>query len=822
MVNNSAVGSSLTINASAVCSGDLAAYHFTFPHGARKETSAYRAAISAAFATLINRALDEGRMPPAATETVVNFLLKGARGAAALDPTNENSYRPITMGRAAAKIVGLAIIKRIIHWLRTHRVVSTSAQGAFTASLGGAYHAWTLFEAIKRAWREGRDVYVLFIDFCKAYDVVDVTTLYELLRFLGVPENLVTLLHNWALERRSAVSVNGVLSELIRVVNGVGQGEVPAPTLFNIFIETLARRVKAAGLACTIRPAGVGIELTLFADDVSEPSLTMAGIKTVADITAQWGADFGMKMNFNAGKTEALAFVRPYKKMHALEPIVLACGAIVNWTPSYKYLGFPLTRSLSTASLVASLRSTLAGASGQLSSYNGVVRRLDISTRVMLHKSLVTSKISYVLAFLNVTGAAVVAIDTPTHRVARELLRLYERTPVSLLATESGLPGAVFLIVRARIHLALSLTLSLERDVPAVALHAALTNEVGRGLLHGPSPSWTATTAAMIATFEALGVPPPKAASRHQIASVAKSYARACALADLRRRLRADGVVLAHPSTARPTHSAKAKQAVADAFLGFSSDAAALGAAGAATPLSACGPGCSGALLRLVSRRALNSGECPVISTIARSRLGATSLTIKPCAPAAWLLDPDDKFFNVSTIESDDYAEAARGHACPLCSSAHSADPWHLLNECTHPAVLAAATRCRARLDAHVAVLAKLVREAHGGGGDPLLGPAVRAAHADVSAAAQRFDWASDEAPFLVFRLVLVLPFPAAVCGDAARGRSLTASLGRLFDAVCVRDSNLRALANYWADWGGRAYKLVASAWRDAVDGLPP
>ena len=47
-------------------------------------------------------------------------------------------FRRYTTAVALTHGNGLAIIKRIIHWLRTHRVVSTSAQGAFTASLGGA------------------------------------------------------------------------------------------------------------------------------------------------------------------------------------------------------------------------------------------------------------------------------------------------------------------------------------------------------------------------------------------------------------------------------------------------------------------------------------------------------------------------------------------------------------------------------------------------------------------------------------------------------------------------------------------------------------
>lgn len=104
--------------------------------------------------------------------------------------------------------------------------------------------------------------------------------------------------------------------------------------------------------------------------------------------------------------------------------------------------------------------------------------------------------------------------------------------------------------------------------------------------------------------------------------------------------------------------------------------------------------------------------------------------------------------------------------------------------------------------------------------GDPLHGPTVRAAFDAVCAASPLVNWTSAEGAFLFYRLALVLPFPAAVCPGAAHANSLAAALGRLFDAVCVRDASLRPLANYWVDWAGHAYASVASVYRDAVDAL--
>ena len=134
----------------------------------------------------------------------------------------------------------------------------------------------------------------------------------------------------------------------------------------------------------------------------------------------------------------------------------------------------------------------------------------------MLHKSLVLSKISYSLPFLDVTNAVTLRVDRATFLAARSILRLFRRTPTCVLLTESGLPSATFLIVRARVNLALSLLHAAEQDVPAVRLFHSLAGETGPGLLTGRAPSWVHRTTQTICYFESLGVPPPVAQTRYR------------------------------------------------------------------------------------------------------------------------------------------------------------------------------------------------------------------------------------------------------------------------------------------------------------------
>ena len=111
----------------------------------------------------------------------------------------------------------------------------------------------------------------------------------------------------------------------------------------------------------------------------------------------------------------------------------------------------------------------------------------------------------------------------------------------------------------------------------------------------------------------------------------------------------------------------------------------------------------------------------------------------------------------------------------------------------------------------------------HTAGGDASNSATVRKSGEKVGAALKHFDWSSAEGKFLAFRLILVLPFPAAVMppADPPSEGSLTRALGELMDAVCVRHSYLKDLANYWVDWGGRAYDNIMTAWLTAVNANP-
>ena len=78
-------------------------------------------------------------------------------------------------------------------------------------------------------------LYQCFIDLSKAFDTVNRSTLWKNLLKLGFPERFVGLIRSLHNGMKARVSFNRTLSEEISINNGVKQGDISAPMLFNIY-----------------------------------------------------------------------------------------------------------------------------------------------------------------------------------------------------------------------------------------------------------------------------------------------------------------------------------------------------------------------------------------------------------------------------------------------------------------------------------------------------------------------------------------------------------------------------------------------------------
>ena len=113
------------------------------------------------------------------------------------------------------------------------------------------------------------------------------------------------MLFVWYRNQSFVVKWDNVLSDTFKVSNGVRQGGVLSPKLFNIFIEDLSNLLKSVKVGCFMN--GTCFNHLFYADDAILLAPTPEALQRLIDICCDF-ADRN-EMQYNVSKSCCIAFV---------------------------------------------------------------------------------------------------------------------------------------------------------------------------------------------------------------------------------------------------------------------------------------------------------------------------------------------------------------------------------------------------------------------------------------------------------------------------------------------------------------------------------
>lgn len=622
------------------------------------------------------------------------------------------------------------------------------------------------------------------------------------------------------------------------MTDGVGQGDPLSCILFNLFIEPLARFVSALGGAPGVMVEGVNVRALLFADDMCNLASSPAELQVVLDATQCWATAWGMEVGIS--KTNAVHFPPPSRAQvgpptSGLPPLFVG-GQPIQWVPRYRYLGYwtwwdlrnrGTPREGSNAAepgFLDEIERRASAAWRTVIEAHSLVRAAPAAFILQLFRTSVSGSVNYLLCLTEPTKATRTIIDRLSLRVARLALRLDAKCPSALAWAESRLPPAAGIMARERMRFMLQLQHSPFDSFARRILRALAWGGSWRPRQRSSrARSWVHRALDLSHAYRLHGVPligifgACEAGRYNDIKRAAGVYGRAVSLHEWRagglRSCGGDGTPAAADATARPA-PCPPSQHCADLHFGYRLplDPASVGGIQTRTPLSARGPQCAGGLMSLVTRQ-LDARHLHALGALRKGRAGMFQHPL--AAPASSFGAAIDGTIAGPEREARIHQWAHNAfHAAPcrLCGMGPE-DPLHVLVECVAPPVVAARSAALSDLPRRILTIVALALAGHHSDehipADAVqLFLAVRQLLLD-----SRFNWASHDGRFVLFRVLAVLTWPASV---ATQATPLAAALGRVFDHVVAKTHRLRRLANSWVGFAAATVARIFDSFNAA------
>ena len=94
---------------------------------------------------------------------------------------------------------------------------------------------------IEKAREFQKNICFCFIDYAKAFDYVDHSKLWKILKEMGIPDHLTCLLRNLYAGQKATVRTGHGTTGWFQIGKGVHQGCILSPCLFNLHAEYIMR-----------------------------------------------------------------------------------------------------------------------------------------------------------------------------------------------------------------------------------------------------------------------------------------------------------------------------------------------------------------------------------------------------------------------------------------------------------------------------------------------------------------------------------------------------------------------------------------------------
>ena len=344
-------------------------------------------------------------------------------------------YRGLSLQCCLYKILSSIINKRIVAHLTENDIIEDEQNG-FRKGRSCLHHVFTLCCTIRNSlnakYSKDRHVYSAFVDFQKAFDVIDHKMMYYRLIENGITGKILQLIKQFYVDNCNIIRINNMFTDSFNSENDLRQGDNISPTNFCQFINDLIHKLKSRNKGVWL-DSQTNLTVLAYADDIVILSKNEADLQLLLNDLNEWCQKWHVIINTN--KTKIVHFRR--KGVKETDVQFMIANSKIETVSKYKYLGITLNYSINTDVVIKPLHGVAGRALSQVLSKTKDNYDLGNGSFTRLVESCVLPILDYACGEWNV-GLKTVKLDQIQSKAIRFYLGLPRTSPTLSLNSEMG------------------------------------------------------------------------------------------------------------------------------------------------------------------------------------------------------------------------------------------------------------------------------------------------------------------------------------------------------------------------------------------------
>jgi len=313
----------------------------------------------------------------------------------------------------AAKVLGRIIITRIRDGIDDKL---RQEQAGFRKGRGTTEQIFILRNIIEQCIEWNANLYVCFVDFEKAFDSVDRSVLWRIMRSYSIPEKIVTMVKVMYSGSKCAVIDGSGVYDWFEIKTGVKQGCCMSGFLFLLVVDWVMRKTTKHGNTGIRWKFNKFLEDLDFADDLALISSSGRHIQTKVSNLGRYAKMTGLRIN--TAKTMMMSWNNPAGRQ------VQVNGEELETVSKFVYLGGTVTQEGGSAE---DIKSRLGKARAAFSKLRNIWKssQLKLRTKLKIFKSNVVAVLLYGCETWRMTKLDATKLDVFLHKSLRRIMKIY-------------------------------------------------------------------------------------------------------------------------------------------------------------------------------------------------------------------------------------------------------------------------------------------------------------------------------------------------------------------------------------------------------------